>query len=42
MFEAISVAFCWIRENGYDPAEIMKTKHEYNRTRPYKHGGMVC
>lgn len=42
MFEAISVAFCWIRENGYDPAEIMKTKHEYNRTRPYKHGGKVC
>ena len=39
---ALSVAFAWIEENGLDPESIMREKHEYNKTRPYKHGGKVC
>ena len=38
LYEAISVACCWIRNNGYYPEAIMLKKHEYNKTRPYKHG----
>jgi hypothetical protein len=30
---------CWCKENGVeDPVELMLRKHEYNKTRPYKHG----
>lgn len=32
----------WIREQGLDPLEILRKKHEYNKTRPYRHGGKVC
>lgn len=31
----------WVRINGLDPEAIMREKHEYNKTRPYKHG-KVC
>lgn len=30
--------FAWLSMNGYDPEELLLLKHEYNKTRPYKHG----
>ena len=35
---ALGVAFSWVREQGPDPMTILLEKHEYNKTRPYKHG----
>lgn len=35
---ALGVVFHWLIEKGYDPAKLMLAKHEYNKTRPYKHG----
>ena len=42
LLEAMGVAFSWISAEGHDPLEIMKLKHAYNKTRPYKHGGKKC
>ena len=39
---AMCVAMFWVKEQGIDPVEVIKEKHEYNKTRPYKHGGKVC
>lgn len=38
---AIFESFWYIAAQGLDPYELMKLKHEYNKTRPYKHG-KVC
>ena len=35
---AIGMAFFWISENGVDPEALMVRKHEFNKSRPYKHG----
>ena len=35
---ALGVAFSWVREQGLDPLEILLEKHEFNKSRPYKHG----
>lgn len=40
--EAVGLACLWIRERGLDPAQIMREKHEYNKSRSYKRGGKVC
>lgn len=37
----IPFAFSMVREQGLDPEKIMIEKHEYNKTRPYRHGGKV-
>lgn len=29
----------WIRTQGIDPEALLLEKHEYNKTRPYRHGG---
>ena len=29
----------WLADNGYNMEEIVLIKHEYNRTRSYRHGG---
>lgn len=42
MFETVAVSCCWIRWQGHSPDSIMRTKHSYNRTRAYKHGGKTC
>ena len=42
LIDAFCMAFRWIEDQGMDPFEIMLKKHEYNKTRPYKHGGKVC
>lgn len=33
-----AAAMAWVRLHGWDPVGIMDAKHEYNKTRPYKHG----
>lgn len=47
--EAVSPLLCaqaliydWCRQNGMNPEELLILKHEYNKNRPYKHGGKVC
>ena len=35
---ALGIAMAWVREQGLDPLAILLEKHEYNKTRPYKHG----
>lgn len=39
---AISVVCVWLNLQGIDPEALMLEKHEYNKTRPYKHGGKAC
>ena len=42
---AVEMADCiirildWCGKEGIDIESILKAKHEYNKTRPYKHGG---
>lgn len=36
---AVYVIFTWLRANNIDPEALMREKHHYNQTRPYKHGG---
>lgn len=35
---AMGLVFYWLMENGIDPEKLMVEKHEYNKSRPYKHG----
>lgn len=39
MYRTVAIACAWIKGQGFDPEAIMMEKHQYNRTRPYKHGG---
>jgi len=41
LINAIALAWVWIEGRGLDPMELLIEKHEYNKTRPYKHG-KVC
>lgn len=44
---AVELADCiirildWCGKEGIDIEEIIRIKHEYNKTRPYRHGGKV-
>ena len=38
LMEALSLGFSWVKKQGLDPLELLLKKHEYNKTRPYKHG----
>lgn len=38
---SIETVFLTISRHGLDPEAIMIEKHEYNKTRPYRHGGKV-
>lgn len=44
---AVEMADCiirildWCGKEGVDIEEIIRIKHEYNKTRPYRHGGKV-
>lgn len=31
----------WCGKEGVDVEAVLAQKHEYNRTRPYRHGGKV-
>lgn len=35
---ALGMVFFWISENGVDPEKLIIQKHEFNKSRPYKHG----
>lgn len=37
----ITLVFGVVAKMGLDPEKIMLEKHEYNKTRPYRHGGKV-
>ena len=37
----IEIVFMTVEKYGLDPEKIMLEKHEYNKTRPYRHGGKV-
>jgi hypothetical protein len=32
----------WFEDRGLDMEKIIRMKHEYNKTRSYRHGGKVC
>lgn len=38
---AISLIWSWAAQEGVDLEAILRSKHEYNKTRPYRHGGKV-
>lgn len=38
LLEAAAVAMSWVKKQGLDPLALLLEKHEYNKTRPYKHG----
>lgn len=44
---AVEMADCiirildWCGKEGIDIGEVIKIKHEYNKSRPYRHGGKV-
>lgn len=42
LISPMASVFFWIQEQGFDPEELLRMKHEYNKTRPYKHGGKRC
>lgn len=37
----ISMIWTWAAQEGVDLESILRSKHEYNKTRPYRHGGKV-
>lgn len=39
---AVYEAFRYIRAQWLAPEKIILEKHEYNKTRPYRHGGKKC
>lgn len=36
---AVYAIFTWLRANNVDPEALMREKHEYNKTRSFRHGG---
>jgi len=38
LMQVLEIVFGWLMKRGLDPEEILKEKHLYNVTRPYKHG----
>ena len=37
LYITLIVACYWLKQHGIDPEIVMQKKHEYNKTRPYKH-----
>lgn len=35
---AMALALSWVKKQGLDPLAILLEKHEFNKSRPYKHG----
>lgn len=38
LFMPLMQAMGWVKKQGIDPLALLLEKHEYNKTRPYKHG----
>lgn len=38
LLTAMAAALCWVKKQGLDPLALLLEKHEYNKSRPYKHG----
>ncbi len=38
LMSAMATAMAWVRQRGIDPIKLLMMKHEYNKSRPYKHG----
>jgi len=38
LLSALAAALSWVKKQGLDPLAILLEKHEFNKTRPYKHG----
>ncbi len=38
LFDELAYVNIYLSKNGLDPESLMREKHEYNKTRPYKHG----
>lgn len=38
LLEAATIVWAWIKGRGREPMALLMEKHEYNKTRPYKHG----
>ena len=38
MLLTLGIAMSWVKKQGLDPLAILLEKHEFNRSRPYKHG----
>lgn len=38
LWYCVFVVWAWLDHNGIDPEAVIRAKHEYNKTRPYKHG----
>lgn len=38
LLATMSAALGWVNEQGIDPLQLLLEKHEYNKTRPNKHG----
>ena len=41
LIKCIAEIECWFSKNGLDFESTIQLKHEYNKTRPYKHGGKI-
>ena len=41
-YAAAVLVLAWVAKQGTDPWELLRIKHEYNKTRPYKHGNKRC
>jgi hypothetical protein len=39
MIDCIIRILDWCGKEGVDVDRLLKEKHEYNKTRPYRHGG---
>lgn len=42
LYEALAMACAWIQKQGLNPEDLLREKHAYNKTRPFKHGGKKC
>ena len=42
LMEIVGSIARWIEAQGVDFETVLRIKHEYNKTRPYRHGGKRC